>query len=144
MRVMDLDQATDLFFEMVDAAGTPLTGLAVSAELVKNGEAAYAAIAGTIDEIGDGTYVVHLAAADVDTLGQAMLKLAATGAATQKVPFQVARFPGEIHRIKARVSNKTEFTVETGVLEVYDDDGATSLFTLTPSEANGVRTLQPA
>lgn len=82
----------DLFVQMVDGSDyvTAETGLTLTVEIVKAGAASYSAIAGSSAEIGNGTYKISLAAADLNTLGEAMLKITATGAATQFVPLQVS------------------------------------------------------
>jgi len=133
----------DLFVQMIDAVDlvTPRTGLVLAVQIVKAGQAAYADAAETWVEIGAGTYRIRLAAADLDTPGTAMLRIAAEGAATQFVPIQVAEFPGEIHLAKAALANARRHTIDTGVNEILDDDGATVLRTLTPSETDGLITL---
>jgi hypothetical protein len=50
----------------------------------------------------------------------------------------------DAHRCRARLANKVLETVETRVLEVRDEDGETTMFTLTPAEQDGVITLEPA
>ncbi len=49
----------------------------------------------------------------------------------------------ELHAVKAALCNLREHTIETGVDAIMDDDGETELLTLTPSEANGVITVEP-
>jgi len=130
----------DLFVQMVDSADyvTPKTGLELTVEIVKSGGEAYAASAASVAEIEAGTYRVRLGSGDVDTLGAAMLKIEATGAATQYVPLQIVRFLDEVHLTKAALVNARAHTVETGVDQIKDDDGETVVRTLTPSEENGV------
>jgi len=94
--------------------------------------------------LGGGTYRVSLAAADLDTEGEAMVKVTATGAVNQYVPIQVVRFPDEVHLAKAALANARAHTVETGVDVIKDDDGETTLRTLTPSEEDGVVTVTPS
>ncbi len=50
----------------------------------------------------------------------------------------------ELHTAKAALCNVREHTIETGVDAIMDDDGETELLTLTPSEADGVITVEPA
>ncbi len=50
----------------------------------------------------------------------------------------------EIHAIKAALVNKRTNTIDTGVDQIKDDDGQTTLVTLTPSESEGVVTLTPS
>ena len=189
MRLFQQNESTaakrDLFVQMVDENDfvTAETGLTLTVEIVKAGEAAYAGIAGSSSEIGSGTYKISLAAADLDTLGEGMLKITATGAAAQFVPFQVATIADDLtavkadteatladtdeiqgklptgdmadatdlatvaddaHYAKAALVNKRVHTVATGVDVMKDDDGETTLITLTPSEADGVVTVTPS
>lgn len=133
------------FVQMVDSADrvTPKTGLSPTVQIIKAGGSSYGEIAGTCEEVGSGTYRIELALADVDTAGAAMLKVAADGAVTQHVPMQVVRFIDEIHLAKAALVNARSHTIDTGVDEIKDDDGATVLRTLTPSESNGVVAVTP-
>ena len=133
----------DVYVQMVDAIDqvTPKAGLTLAVQLVKAGGSAYADVAGTSVEVGSGTYQVRLAAADLDTRGQAMLKVTASGAANQYVPMQVVRFLEEVHLVKAALANARTHTIDTGVDIIRDDDGSTALRTLTPSESGGVITV---
>ena len=49
----------------------------------------------------------------------------------------------EVHLTKAALANLREHTVATGVDVIKDDDGSTTIRTLTPSEADGVITVTP-
>lgn len=133
----------DVFVQMVDGGDqvTPKTGLSPSVAVAKSGGSAYGAISGSWQEVSDGTYRISLSAADLDTLGQAMLKITAAGAANQYVPMQVVRFLDEVHLAKAALVNARTHAIETGVDAIKDDDGVTTLRTLTPSEAGGVVTV---
>ena len=136
----------DLFVQMVDSADyvTPKTGLTLTVQIVKAGSSSYAGIAGTSAEVGDGTYRISLAAGDLDTLGAAMLKVAAGGAAGQYVPIQVVRFLDEVHLAKAALVNARTHTIDTGVDAIKDDDGTTTLRTMTPTEDEGIITVTPS
>ncbi len=144
---------------MLDTAdyATPRTGLTVTATILKAGSSAFAAIAGSVAEVGaTGVYRVGLAAADLDTAGPAMLSLSAAGAVTQYLRLEVVALDlfappdaeslglGELHLVKAVLANKRTHRIETGVNTVYDDDGETPLLTLTPDERDGVVTITPA
>jgi len=50
----------------------------------------------------------------------------------------------EQHLVKAALLNKREHTIDTGVDVIKDDDGSTTVRTLTPSESNGVVTVTPS
>jgi hypothetical protein len=50
----------------------------------------------------------------------------------------------ELHMVKAALVNKREHTIESGVDVIKDDDGLTTLQTLTPDENNGVVTVTPS
>ena len=136
----------DLFVQMVDEADrfTPKTGLTLTVQIVKAAGSSYAGIAGTSVEVGGGTYRISLAASDLDTLGAAMLKVTATGAVGQYVPVQVVRFLDEVHLAKAALANARTHTIDTGVDAIKDDDGATTLRTLTPTEDEGIITVTPS
>ena len=133
----------DLFVQMVNESDfvTPVTGLTLTVQIVKAGGSSYANVAGSSAEIGNGTYKISLAASDLDTVGDAMLKVTAPGAAQQSVPIQVVQFIDEVHLAKAALVNRREHTVDTGVDVIKDDDDATTLRTLTPSETGGVVTV---
>lgn len=136
----------DVFVQMVDEDDliTPKTGLTLTVQMVKAGGSSYASIAGSSSEIGNGTYRISLAAGDLDTEGEGMLRISATGAVGQYVPIQVARFPDEVHLAKAALANARSHVIDTGVDEIKDDDGQTTLRTMTPSESNGVVTVTPS
>lgn len=144
MRQFQKDESTsdlrEVFMQMVNAMDlvTPKTGLSLSVQLVKAGGSSYANIAGSWSEIGSGTYKVSLASGDLDTVGEGMLKVTASGAANQYVPIQVVRYLDEVHLAKAALVNARSHTIDTGVDVIRDDDGTTPLRTLTPSESGGV------
>lgn len=150
MRLFQLNEPVgakrDLFIQMVDAFDhlTPKTGLSPNVAIVKAGGASYAAAAGTATEISNGTYRLRLGIADLDTEGEAMLKITADGAGDQFIPLWIARLTKEVHQIKAALLNKRLHTIDTGVNVIKDDDDATTLATLTPSESDGVITIQPS
>ena len=50
----------------------------------------------------------------------------------------------EVHLAKAALVNKRQHAVDTGVDVIKDDDGSTTIKTLTPSEAGGVVTVTPS
>ena len=132
-----------LLVQMVDSSDhvTPKTGLTLTVQMVKASGSSYGNMAGSSAEVASGTYKISLAAADLDTEGQAMLKITASGADNQYIPIQVVGFLNEIHLAKAALANARTHTIETGVDQVKDDDGTTTLRTLTPSESNGVITV---
>jgi len=150
MRLFQKDQATsalrELFIQMVDSCDhvTPKTGLTLTVAIVKASESSYGAIAGSSSEIGNGTYKISLAAGDVDTEGAAMLKVTASGADAQYIPILVVELFDDVHLAKAALVNKRTHTIDTGVDVIKDDDGTTTLRTLTPSEASGVITVTPS
>jgi hypothetical protein len=133
----------DIFLQMVDAADhiTPKTGLTLSLQMVKAGTTQYQPCAGTVSEIGAGTYRLRLDTADLNTLGAAMLEVTAPGADNRYIPIQVVRFLDEVHLAKAALTNSRSHVVETGVDQIKDDDGITVLRTLTPSEVDGTITV---
>lgn len=150
MRQISQDEATaalrELQLEMYDDADgiTAKTGLTLTVQIVKAGGSSYANIAGSSAEISSGTYKISLAAGDVDTLGEATVKISATGAVTRLRHIEVVDLRTEIHLAKAALVNKREHTIDTGVDMIKDDDGSTTLVTLTPSETGGVVTVTPS
>jgi hypothetical protein len=120
---------------------SPCTGLTLDVEIVKAGSSAYSDITGTWSEVGAGTYRISLAEGDLDTEGEGMLKVTADDAADQFVPVQVVSFIDEVHLAKAALTNNRTHVIETGVNEIKDDDGLTTIRTLTPSESEGVVTV---
>lgn len=133
----------DLFVQMVEAADyvTPKLGGVLFLHIVKAGGLEYIASEASAVEVSAGTYRVRLAPTDVDTLGSAMLRVTAAGAADQYIPLQVVRFPDEIHLAKAALVNARSHVVQTGVDQIKDDDGVAVLRTLTPSEVDGTVTV---
>ena len=132
-----------LFVQMVDSSDhvTPKTGLTLTVQMVKADESSYGSISGSAAEVANGTYKISLASADLDTEGQAMLKITASGADNQYIPIQVVKFLNEVHWAKAALVNARTHTIDTGVDQIKDDDGTTTLRTLTPTENNGVITV---
>lgn len=143
-------------------AETGLTIKKANVRLSKNGGdmAAASADQGTSDAGAAhdelGYYDISLDADDTDTPGRLRVMATMSGALPVWQDFIVlpalvyARLIAddqaidELHVIKAMVANKSEYTVSTGVMVVKDDDGTTTLKTLTPSEEDGVRTLTPS
>jgi len=119
----------DLFVQMVsdDDGLTPATGKQLTVELVKAGGSSYAAIAGSSAEIGDGTYKISLATGDLDTVGEVMLQITATGCLPQYVSIQVFKFLNEIHLLKAILLNSGTHNVADAVDQHMDDDGLTPI-----------------
>jgi len=76
----------EIFFRMVsDTDGvTGATGLTIAAQICKADESSFAAIVGgesdPITEIGNGIYKCQLDEADLDTVGEAVLRFSATDA----------------------------------------------------------------
>lgn len=136
----------DFFVQMIlDTDGlTAATGKSLTVEIVKAGGSSYGAIAGSSAEVGDGTYKVSLATGDLDTVGEAMIQITATGCLAQFVPIQVVKFLDEVHYAKAALVNKRTHTIDTGVDVIKDDDGTTTLRTMTPTESGGVVTVTPS
>lgn len=130
-------------------------------KVAKNG-GAYAAVSadqGSGDSgaayLDNGDYAIALNAADTSTLGQLRVSIVRSGAlpvwmdATVLAPKTYDRLLGsdqladEVHLAKAALVNARRHVIETGVDEIKDDDGTTTLRTLTPGEASGVVTISP-
>jgi len=139
----------DLFIQLIDSStGGIVTGATLTVKIVKPGGSSYASIAGSSGEIGNGTYKISLAAADLDTVGQCMVYV--TGmvggqtVAYQWLPLQVVTLHTDAHHTKAALVNKSLRELDTGTDTVKDDDGVTTLFTISRSEAGGVVTRSTA
>jgi hypothetical protein len=80
-----------------DADGvTALTGATPTVTLLKQGGADYAAIAGSVFEIGSsGTYAISFEPDDCDTLGLGKVKVSAAGAITQT--YDVRVLPADVY-----------------------------------------------
>lgn len=124
--IVSKDVDYDLFFEQVDDDGDPLEGaLATTAVyIVKSGSTTYGAIAGTVEEVADGTYVAHMDGdVDFDTAGMAMVKVEnSVSLRVQKIPVQVVdgdiapAFPANFDVLDINVSG--EVAVQTASVEV--------------------------
>jgi len=86
----------DVFMPMIDSDDhvSYKTGLTLTVRICKAGATSFSTIAGTsgectFDAAGMGVYVVHLAAADLDTLGQCILWVTSAGADAQSIPVEV-------------------------------------------------------
>ena len=138
------ETAAKMFFFLVDAVDglTAEVGEAGgAAEISKNGAAWGTTGIGTLNHIGNGHYY-----ADVDltngtlavSLGDRLIgrfKSAATAEAPSLTEMvAVDHDAGELHLIKAMLSNKRTHTVSTGVDKIFDDDGTTLLKTMTPTD----------
>lgn len=135
----------DLFAEMLDSGGAPKTGLTLTVTIVKAGGTAFGAIGGSSSEIETtGTYKISLAAADLDTEGEAMIRIVAAGAVTQTVPIAVRSFPNDAALARKMLLNKKVKVLTTGVLTLYDDNGTTELKILTPSTTVDDFTVTPS
>jgi len=156
----------DIFVQMVSASDyvTPETGLTLTVEIVKAGGSAYAAIAGTASEIGNGTYKISLAQSDLDTVGSAMLKItdetSGATAAPQYVPIEVVDWTDWVYNVDstgtetitaakaieailAAVGGKAQVTdvdADTKRVEFFGRDGTTTILRVDVSTTgSGVR-----
>lgn len=82
----------------------------------------------------------------VDTVGQCVLDVYKTDAATAHgvAAYQVNTLLTDVHLTRAALVNQRQHTIDTGVDVIKDDDGTTTLVTLTPSEDEGVITVTPS
>ena len=106
--------------------------------------------------IGNGDYGISLGAADTGTLGRLRVSIGKSGALVVWKDFTVVaqrtydrlfgsdQLADEVHLAKAALVNARRHTIETGVDEIKDDDGVTTLRTLTPDEALGVVIVTPS
>lgn len=96
-----------------------------------------------------GRYTYTLSAAAIGSTPNAYLWEMASAphyrrdAFQTRLPEDVASLDTELHLVKAVVCNKKVKNLETGVTAVKDDDGTTTLLTLTPSVAGSEFTVTP-
>ena len=106
------------------AIGTGMTGLTITAEISKGG-AAFATVAPTITERGEGLYWVVPIAAHRDTLGETAWRFAATGAIIAPRVENVVAYDAQLVAVGAAVSTdivsaadiRTELAVELGRID---------------------------
>lgn len=128
-----VDVGDGLTAEVGEATGQP--------QISKNGGAWGTDGIGTLSHIGNGHYSADVDLTDVTlaaAIGDRLIgryKSAATAEAPSLNAMEaVDHDSGEIHLIKAMLANKRTHTVSTGVDKIYDDDGATLIKTMTPTD----------
>ena len=111
----------DLFVVMVDENDrvTPETGLTLTTYICKAGETAFSEITGTSSGVSDGVYKISLSVADLDTRGEAMIMVTATGAANQYIPIQIIKY---IYDIDAMTVTVTSPVANDDSVVIYKDD----------------------
>ena len=87
------DTSKAIVFLLVSSSDhvSPVTGATPTVTISKNG-AAFAAVSGTVAEVGNGWYKLTPAATDVDTLGPLLIHATATGADPVDLDYQVVAF----------------------------------------------------
>lgn len=148
-----VDAVDGLTTETGEASGQP--------QVSKNG-GAFANTTNALTAIGSGAYYVELTAAELDTAGFLAVRYKSAETAEAQTFVQVveglaedvwdapvsahatAGTTGEeLHLAKAALVNLREHTIATGVDAIKDNDGTTTLRTMTPSETDGVVTVTP-
>ncbi len=132
----------------IDAAGAPKTGLTVGVRVVRSSDGWYLKNDGTWAEspAGEpsaaewdaenlpGVYCWDFALPDA--LTAYLVRFDGSSAAINRYQFAwleaVQMGDADLHLAKAVLANKQKQAISTGVVTVYDDDGATALLTLTP------------
>ena len=97
-------------------------------------------------EIGTtGVYRFSLTASEMNATTIAVVCVDAAGSEWDPLTIVLqTAIADELHLAKAALVNLREHTVATGVDVIKDDDGSTTIRTLTPSEADGVITVTPS
>ncbi len=135
---------------LVDSAGRPnykssATLAAGDVKVIKDGGAP-ANISSLPTEIGTtGVYRFSLTASEMNATTIAVVCVDAAG--SEWDPLMIVLYTAigdELHLAKAALVNMREHTIATGVDVIKDDDGSTTIRTLTPSEADGVITVTPS
>jgi len=134
---------------LVDAAGALKTGLTVGVRVVRSSDGQYLKNDGTwaaspVDEPSAAEWdaanlpgVYYWDFALPDALTAYLVRFDGGGGAANRYQFAwieaVKTGDADLHAAKAVLANRQKQTISTGVVTVYDDDGATALLTLTPS-----------
>lgn len=113
-----------VFADDASAIGTGMTGLTITAEISKGG-AAFATVAPTITERGEGLYWIVPIAAHRDTLGETAWRFAATGAVIAPRVENVVAYDAQLTAVGAAVAAdivsaadiRTELAVELGRID---------------------------
>lgn len=108
IRILNIDTAADIMVMMVDSSDhiTAVSGLTLTCELSKNC-GAFTAITPTITEIGYGWYKVALTASDIDTEGDLILHVSATGADPSEVMCRVGYLHADIRYVRGQLVDGT-------------------------------------
>lgn len=91
MRELQVNAADEIRIFMVSSSDhiTPVTGATVAVSLLKKGQTAFAAGAGTVTEAGGGWYIYYATAADTNTFGPLAVRAVATGCDAFNTEYQV-------------------------------------------------------
>ena len=142
--------ATSFDAPLVDAASRPnykssATLTAGDVKVIKDGGAP-ANITALPTEIGTtGVYRFSLTDSEMNATTIAVVCVDAAGSEWDPLTIVLqTAIADELHLAKAALANKREHTIATGVDVIKDDDGTTTIRTLTPSEADGVITVTPS
>ncbi len=142
--------ATNFDAPLVDSASRPnykssATLAAGDVKVIKDGGAP-ANISALPTEIGTtGVYRFSLSASEMDAATVAVVCVDAAGSEWDPLTIVLqTAVADELHLAKAALVNLREHTIATGVDVIKDDDGSTTIRTLTPSEADGVITVTPS
>ena len=135
---------------LIDSASRPnykssATLAAGDVKVIKDGGAP-ANITALPTEIGTtGVYRFSLTDSEMNATTIAVVCVDAAGSEWDPLTIVLqTAIADELHLAKAALANKREHTIATGVDVIKDDDGTTTIRTLTPSEADGVITVTPS
>ena len=135
---------------LIDSASRPnykssATLAAGDVKVIKDGGAP-ANISALPAEIGTtGVYRFSLTASEMNATTIAVVCVDAAGSEWDPLTIVLqTAVADELHLAKAALVNLREHTIATGVDVIKDDDGSTTIRTLTPSEADGVITVTPS
>ncbi len=130
-----------MYFHLVNATDgmTPENGEAAEQpQISTNGGAWTNTGIGTLTLIGNGRYYADLTQAATNIAAGSRILTRYKSANTAEgigdtAMIQAGDQATELHLVKAMLANKQIQTIATGIVEVKDDDGTTTLKTLTPS-----------
>jgi len=106
---------------------------------------AFGAASGTATQLDGNLYKLVLSAGDVDTNGELVVKSIGATATQYVTGVQIVDHDpySDLHLIERRVAGKSVADTSDGTIKVYDDDGVTTLRTLTKTTTGDEVTWTP-
>lgn len=124
-----------IFFHLVDITDgfVPETGEAAGQPQISTDGAAWTNTGiGTLTHVGNGTYFANVTQATVNIDHGAILARYKSAATREALGLNALEVGGIVAHFGAAVKNKNIVTHADGTIDVYDSDGSTVLFSVTP------------